>query len=197
MDETLTKRQLQAMETKERIYRSAVDLFMERSYEEVKISDICEKADVSIGVFYHYFPSKGHIFNEGYLSFEKDLRHYLAGLTVDPLETLRLTVDFYLKANSDLGPVYRSVFLRNQLEIKDSQVIRNLMRTTLREFVDRAVSEGFLTGDPREIAELLIRSLRGHIFEWALFDGTFDLVEAGGRITDIILAHYAPDPTRP
>lgn len=197
MDETLTKRQLQAMETKERIYRSAVDLFMERSYEEVKISDICEKAEVSIGVFYHYFPSKGHIFNEGYLSFEKDLRHYLTGLKVDPLETLRLTIDFYLKANSDLGPAYRSVFLRNQLEIKDSQIIRNLMRTTLREFVELAVIEDFLTGDPREIAELLIRSLRGHIFEWALFDGAFDLVEAGVRITDIILAHYLPAPIRP
>lgn len=191
MDETLTKRQLQAMETKERIYRSAVELFLERSYDEVKISDICEKANVSIGVFYHYFPSKGHVFNEGYLSFEKDLRHYLAGLTVDPLETLRLTVDFYLKANRNLGPAYRSVFLRNQLEIKDSQIIRNLMRTTLREYVERAVSEGFLIGDPQEISELLIRSLRGHIFEWALFDGAFDLVEAGGRITDIILSHYS------
>lgn len=196
MEETLTKRQLQAMETKSRIYRAAVDLFTERSYDAVKISDICEQADVSVGVFYHYFPSKGHIFNEGYLSFEKDLRHYLAGLKVDPLETLRLIVDFYLKANRDLGPVYRSVFLRNQLEIKDSQVIRNLMRTTLREGVDRAVREGFLAGDPQEIAELLIRSLRGHIFEWALFDASFDLVSAGMRITDIILAHFTADRDR-
>lgn len=112
---------------------------------------------------------------------------------MDPLETLRLTIDFYLKANRDLGPVYRSVFLRNQLEIKDSQVIRNLMRTTLREGVDRSVREGFLTGDPQEIAELLIRSLRGHIFEWALFEGSFDLVTSGIRITDIILGHYTAD----
>ena len=80
MEEQRTSRQKQAWDTRQKIYRSAVELFKRRPYDEVKIADICEQAGVSVGVFYHYFPSKGHLFNESYLHFEKELRQYLKSL---------------------------------------------------------------------------------------------------------------------
>lgn len=193
MEEQRTSRQKQAWDTRQKIYRSAVELFKRRPYDEVKIADICEQAGVSVGVFYHYFPSKGHLFNESYLHFEKELRQYLKSLDTTPLITIERVIEKYLEAIIANGPAYRSVFLRNQLEIKDSSPLRNIMRSILAECVEQAVEQGFLSGDPLEITNLLIRSTRGHTFDWAMNDGAFSLPQEGQRITGIILAHYRTD----
>lgn len=190
MEIKLTKRQKQALESKQRIYESAVELFLLYPYDQVKISDICDKAGVSIGVFYHYFPSKGHIFNEAYINFEKELRSYLTQINAPPLKMIELAIARYLESNVMKGPAYRSVFLKNQLDIKDSESVRSGMKTTLSEYVNEAVECGDLRGNGTEITKTLIRSLRGFIFEWAMQDGSFDLVAEGTRITGIILNHY-------
>lgn len=46
---------------------------MERSYDEVKITDIVEKTGVSVGTFYCHFPSKDGIIDEGYRCFDEEL----------------------------------------------------------------------------------------------------------------------------
>ena len=38
----------------QKIYDSAIDLFIEKGFENVKISDICKEAQVSTGTFYYY-----------------------------------------------------------------------------------------------------------------------------------------------
>lgn len=197
MEDKLTNRQKQALETKARIYESAVELFLEQPYDQVKIADICDKAGVSVGVFYHYFPSKGHVFNEGYASFEKELRTYLEGTDEDPIRTIELAVEKYMESSIKKGPAYRCVFLKNQLEIKDSQTVRAAMKSVLRAQVSAAVAEGSLRGDPAEITATLLHSLRGCIFDWAMEDGSFPLQEEGLKITRIILDHYRAEHTGP
>ena len=49
------------METKDRITLTAFDLFIERGYNSVSVREIVEKAGISKGAFYHYFPSKGKL----------------------------------------------------------------------------------------------------------------------------------------
>lgn len=190
MEDKLTTRQVQALETRQRIYQSAVELFIEFPYEKVKIADICRKAGVSVGVFYHYFPSKGHIFNEGYESFEKDLRAYLEGTPAGPVELVELAVERYLRSNAVHGPAYRTIFLKNQLDIKDSNYLRNAMKSVLGDCVTRAVEAGALKGEAGEITAALLRSLRGYVFDWAVTDGGFSLVEEGLKITRLLLHHY-------
>lgn len=43
---------------KERLIKSAAQLFHARSYASVGVNDLCEHADVRRGSFYYYFPSK-------------------------------------------------------------------------------------------------------------------------------------------
>ncbi|HIT89126.1 MAG TPA: TetR/AcrR family transcriptional regulator, partial [Candidatus Merdenecus merdavium] len=51
MSERITPRRLQAEETKKRIYKSALQLFKEKDFEDVTIALICKNAGVSTGHF--------------------------------------------------------------------------------------------------------------------------------------------------
>jgi len=57
--------QNRSIETRNRIVEAAMDLFAQNGFEVTSVSDICEKAGVSKGAFYHHFPSKQDIFQQG------------------------------------------------------------------------------------------------------------------------------------
>ena len=57
----MTNREQQAQQTYEHILQTAEQLLATSSYEELSISEICEKAGVSKGGFYHHFSSKDQI----------------------------------------------------------------------------------------------------------------------------------------
>ena len=58
MKEKLTKRKLQAIETKQKIYDAAKVLMDKHGYDAVSIDDIVREAGVARGSFYVYFLSK-------------------------------------------------------------------------------------------------------------------------------------------
>ncbi len=62
----ITKRKKQALETREKIYNISIQLIKEFGYDNVKITTICDKAEVSIGSFYHHFKNKAGIIVELY-----------------------------------------------------------------------------------------------------------------------------------
>lgn len=57
----MTNREQQAHQTYEHILETAEQLLTTSSYEKLSISDICEKAGISKGGFYHHFSSKDEI----------------------------------------------------------------------------------------------------------------------------------------
>ena len=57
----MTNREQQAQQTYEHILQTAEKLLATSSYEELSISEICDKAGVSKGGFYHHFSSKDQI----------------------------------------------------------------------------------------------------------------------------------------
>jgi AcrR family transcriptional regulator len=58
------RRERHRTETRERLYRAALDLFAERGFLETTVEDITESADVGKGTFFNYFPTKEHILAE-------------------------------------------------------------------------------------------------------------------------------------
>lgn len=54
----MTKRQLQAMETKDRIYNAALKEINEKGFGNVSVEDITTAANVAKGTFYTHFESK-------------------------------------------------------------------------------------------------------------------------------------------
>jgi AcrR family transcriptional regulator len=55
------RRERRSAETRERLFRSALDLFARKGFTETTVEDITEAADVGKGTFFNYFPSKDHI----------------------------------------------------------------------------------------------------------------------------------------
>jgi AcrR family transcriptional regulator len=55
------RRERRSAETRERLFRAALDLFTRKGFTETTVEDITEAADVGKGTFFNYFPSKDHI----------------------------------------------------------------------------------------------------------------------------------------
>src|SRR5246127_2706617 len=55
------RRERRRLETRERLYRAALELFGERGFLETTVEDITEAADVGKGTFFNYFPTKEHV----------------------------------------------------------------------------------------------------------------------------------------
>lgn len=55
------RRERRTAETRERLFRAALDLFAKKGFTETTVEDITEAADVGKGTFFNYFPSKDHI----------------------------------------------------------------------------------------------------------------------------------------
>src|ERR1700741_2683010 len=55
------RRKRRSNETRERLFRAALQLFAEKGFAETTVEDITEAADVGKGTFFNYFPSKDHI----------------------------------------------------------------------------------------------------------------------------------------
>ena len=55
------RRQRRSAETRERLFRAALELFASKGFLQTTVEDITEAADVGKGTFFNYFPSKDHI----------------------------------------------------------------------------------------------------------------------------------------
>ena len=55
------RRQRRSTETRERLFRAALNLFAQKGFAETTVEDITNAADVGKGTFFNYFPSKDHI----------------------------------------------------------------------------------------------------------------------------------------
>jgi AcrR family transcriptional regulator len=58
------RRERHRAQTRDRLYRAAMDLFAQRGFLETTVKDITEAADVGKGTFFNYFPTKEHILGE-------------------------------------------------------------------------------------------------------------------------------------
>lgn len=71
MPTQLTRTQKRQNETRERIFRAAMQLFAEKGFENTTVAEITEAADIGKGTFFTYFPTKEAIFRQpGQLALE-------------------------------------------------------------------------------------------------------------------------------
>lgn len=186
-------RDLQAIETKNKIYEVGMSLLREKGFESVSIAEICRKAGVSVGLFYYYFPSKTEILNEKFKRadayFDKEIRDSLTGET-----SVERIVDYarrYLSFVEGDGVD----FIRNLYHTRNTfftQEGRGMQRL-LRDLIAQGQEGGEVRSDisPEEGVRFVFTLLRGIVFDWALRNGEYQLVEGSSRHMDMLASYLS------
>ena len=172
-----TKRQEQALETKERIYSAAIDLMDREGFENITIADISKKAGVSVGAFYHYFTSKNDILAEifhkadEYFSTQVISRLKMGSIPEKIVEYF----DYYAKFNMRSGVELTQQIYNPKIKffIKKDRPMLTILEDLIQEGQQR--KEIRADEDPEELSRFLFVMARGIVFEWSVYDGSYDL----------------------
>ncbi len=171
------RRQRRGTEIRERLFRSALDLFAQRGFVDTTVEDITNAADVGKGTFFNYFPSKDHLL----LAFAEMQLAKLQSV-VDHLRTTHERVPQFLRTlglrmTEEPGrnpSMVRALLLANL----SSAIVRDAMRVNhdraqqlLTEFIAIGQLRAELRNDlpPAEIAQVFRQTVLGTLLVWSLY----------------------------
>lgn len=169
------------MDTRDKILKSAVQLFEEKGYHMASIQEISERAGVSKGAVFHYFPTKAEllfalnesIFVESQL---KNLNKVLSNEELTPIDKLReliiFHVEMYAKNRSDVVIFYQEF---RHLSGEKLEVIKE-KRDMYEEVFRKVIRQGVENGDFRDdldvnIATKAIFGMCSWTYQWLNPDG--------------------------
>lgn len=193
-----TSRDIQARDTRRRIYEAAWRLIGEDGFDRVSVDRICETAGVAKGSFYHHFKSKGDLIVEGYALCDRYFDERVAGRLVASDAPGRIVefVAHQMQYAVDMGiDLIRQVY-KAQIEFGTRFFVsaeRSLPRI-LRGIVSEGQARGELAMEPDAdyVVAFVLRFSRGTIYDWCLREGSYDLVavasEACARLVSIFEA---------
>ena len=180
-EKKITKRKLQAKETKKKIFDAAIELIETKGFVNITIQDINELAGVSVGTFYHYYKSKEDVFFELYQSADEYFKEKVSPkLESDELAVGEKIVSFfreYARFNIENGLEYVSQLYNTNNKFFISH--KRYMVELLRKIVIDGQNRGDIKNDlsPDEVTDYMFIFGRGIIFDWCLHDGEYDLEE--------------------
>lgn len=143
-------------DTQQRILDSAKELFHAKSYADVGVAAICEKAKVQKGSFYHHFKSKQEltlaVIDTYYGDFKEGIIDASFAAQLPPLDRLTrfadLSTDMQINIHKHTGHVYGCPFgnLATEMSTQDETIrhkldgkfvnLLHMFRDTLQEAVD-------------------------------------------------------------
>jgi TetR/AcrR family transcriptional regulator, fatty acid metabolism regulator protein len=200
MQEAKDGRQERGQATRQKLVDAAVELFERKGYNRVTVDDICRKAGVSKGAFYGHFESKDQALLEEYLKVDEFYREMLPRVLEEKtfIDRGRAYVRLALKYIAGQGKMVIKVAYSSQIAPgRKASPIASTDRAlyTIAEAMAReAVESGELRRDldPGEVARMIIRSVRGLVYDWCLQDGRFDLEEAGEVMAAVLAEGLRP-----
>ena len=183
-----TSRDIQAKLTKEKIYKNAVKLIRKKGFDNISVNEICDKSDVSIGTFYYYFKSKENILFEIYKKaddyFENTVYENLK--SDNYLEKVREYLFYYIKfvENDGLDMVKHLYIPDNKLFVKEGRAMQTILEEIIAEGQQKKqISERM---SAKEAVRFCFVVMRGVVFDWALNDGSYDIVNYSESFIDSV-----------
>ena len=176
---------MQADATRKKIEDSASKLLQEYDLDDIAVSDICERAGVSVGSFYHYFSSK-------------DLVIFSIDECNHRVEEFEKTAKFTDKACDNILMVFRDqleyvsgeIGVDKQVQLLKSQLLQYkrgndeyFVGRPLEKLLTNLYEEGIRNGEfvqdyPASIViSHILHLYRGFLFDWCSRNATFNLVE--------------------
>lgn len=173
----LNKRELQALNTKDKILKTALNLMIKHGYNSVTIRDICKAADVAIGTFYTYFKTKSDIFMVMYNRADEYFVSNVLGNIPDGTASDKINYFFIEYARYNESTELDGVKLLYNSENKWFINKGRQMQEGLKSIILSCQENGELTNamSAEQITEWMFIAARGVVYDWCLHDGKYDL----------------------
>lgn len=176
----LSRQQQKSKDTKDKIFRAAKEILQSHGYEELSIKNICERAGVSNGSFYHHFKTKDDLLSyyiEDQPSMDTE-RLSEPSTVADVKETIIQVYLNYAKYCEELGVDFVSNYYtpKNQALNPTIRTERPYPIVTVEKYLKRAMASGILsdTLDLQAITTDIRMLIIGNVFEWCLHHGETD-----------------------
>jgi AcrR family transcriptional regulator len=192
----INARKLRAIETKKRIYESAVALIKMHGLENLSVDSIVERAGVSKGSFYVHYESKFSLFAEYVSTLDLDYEEYFSTLPQDkkPSELLVLVTEkiadiLVNRIGIDLSKIIYEALLKRTI---DNALVLSYNRNLYRIY-NRIIRQGVRQGEFKEGLEIdsvsnhFVMSFRGMTYEWCIRFPDLDLKKEILKHFDIML----------
>jgi len=171
------RRQRRSSQTRERLFRAALDLFAKHGFADTTVEDITNAADVGKGTFFNYFPSKDHIllaFAEMQLT---KLESIIANLRVTNEAVPQFLRTLAVRMTEEPGrnpSLMRALLLANlsSTPVRDGMRINQTRgHKLLTEFVEIGQRRGELRKDlpAGDIAHVFRQTVFGTLLIWSLY----------------------------
>lgn len=180
----MTKREEEALNTKNKIIESAKKVVNEKGIKNTSIEDITKDADVAKGTFYTYFKSKEDILKELVC---KDEFEYNTDFLNEPLKK-KISIfnqNTQSRIQSSGIKICRSWIANNtnndsQLNY-DLNIIRNIIKSSIK---DGELDE---TIDVERYSNLIVNINYGQMLNWCMTDGKYNPTKDVDKTADMII----------
>jgi AcrR family transcriptional regulator len=174
-----------SLETKDKLFQTAIKLFNKYGYENVSISLITKTVGVAKGAFYIHFSSKESIMVEQFSKIDTyyinwyesvDKMQEASVLLTDFIRNVaKLTVDI-LKIDV-IKVVYRS-HINAPSNLKFLIDEKRIYFKIFKEIIEKGQISGEFRDDIDSIklTRITTRYMRSVLYDWAICDGTFDFL---------------------
>lgn len=176
-----TKRQLQALSTKQKIYDSACKLFQEKGFDNVTMEEITSSIGLTPGTFYRYFKTKQEILailyaqlDAGYDDFYRNVLTSEEYRAYSALERLQIFTAYNLEACVKDGLEYTNVIYPYMIQSESfAEAMINPARAynkIVTALFAEAQAKGEIRGDlsVEKLVGDLTMITRGCIVDWEL-----------------------------
>ena len=190
-----TIRDVRSQLTRQKIYDTAVSLFLKKGYEKVTIDEICEQVGMTKGAFYSHFKSKDQIVIERMLAVDEHYRSDLLPQVThikSAAERLVAFVQLVIKHMQELGKVTLRTAYAAQIgydqRISAIMTEKRTLYKIIQELVNEAQQKGELRNDisSAEITQAIMHNIRGIVYNWCLSTSKFNIEESGESLAKIL-----------
>ena len=138
----MKKEDLRVIKTKKNLYEALINLLKDNSFETIKVSDICEKANVNRSTFYDHFTDKYELLNSLFNHIQNDFNNNI--VKIDSFNNIKEyyleVVKVLLKHFKSNIEVYSSIFKTNNNSIS-FDMLTNIISRDLNDVMNKFNSE--------------------------------------------------------
>lgn len=174
------QRKEQARRTEAAILQASMELSRETSFDKVSVRDICRRAGVTTGAFYHHFSAKEELLSKGFATLDSYMESTLRGCEDEPpLERLRRILSGYATFMEAQGCELVARYYERRLTHHSAASMdptRYTLRVMLECLRDMEASGELAEGQDADwLADFLFRHFRGVVVDWIFHRGDYAL----------------------